>query len=1305
MAYNGYYGNYNSTTPTNDYQRSNYTSHDQQRSESGFGSAYQQTALPSITQPSSSYQGYQPQLYSTAWYGSNTATAGGSHEHAAEALSRLEDYNHSLQPSNSGIAQPNPAVGHMAYGSRVNNAQTSSRIANGQHTQSLPQNDASTSRQGQNSAYSTRHQRPNSVISVISQSARQSPIADTTHLSRPNYINNTSSIAQNQPPRTSTGTVQDFRSNSPYNNASARQRNNNQTNPAAASAGLRHDQHHMRSNNSGTPFGLIRPTQSAQLQDSRQTSNYNTHYQQGNASNTYDGGADQTDPVTVDPSQVYDPWKEQQRKSALEQAEEKRAEARRAEQARKVEEARRVEVSRQVDESGQLEEGPLAPEARTNRAAPAQMRKQQHVGSSAVDTAESVGSNGVETFPNLVAGGNNLEAQMKAMFEKMREFYEKDPQLLAKIWEQERTTHQETAQRSRAPNKASTPVAERKSAKNQSQDTTVSANTSKPLVNQPSPSAHRREPSIVRPQEQLRSVNKQQQQHKPAKPTPAVQAPLQKASKAQTGTIWPSEKKTQLADAAANWLNAVPANSDNKINAVKIREILDTNPSYIELCEAFENLGLKVDRAAFARALLTTMPEVNSAPRQQVQRPPQSPLTPVNTTSHLAKTSRASSALKSVERQTTSPSVNTKPSNVAPLSSARSNSSAIEGGPSTIRAPSVSSTNGLRSQAPVANMLTGRQGSVSALLRRTQPPATKEEAAKKRSFAEIVDLTRQASDSEDELASETAKRSRFAGPSMLPPLHTPIATLSTQPQASETVPDMQKGIQAPQSAKPAQPDENAALYSNLDVVTPLDKKQALRRSTYNPKHIARDVLLATGRHPEMRSLNAHLDSLAAKFKAINATSDLSTLRWDLLDPGQPVIPQPTPVVDRDAEADGEDEAEGGSQRARPQVVIRRQVLDAATGAVSTVEESISAPGSSHRTKNLGPIKKRRGRPSKGPSSGVTSRPYGFGEGTPLQTPAYRSRPPAAHSEPSNPPPTDSTSTPRSSNNSTRTIPHATQSAAPSGYTALRQQLAADGTPLPRRRGRPVGWRKHIHGLDATPADTKASAGTSRLRQAQSNAEPPEPRYPVYQCKWKNCSGKLHNLETLRKHIKMLHGKVPADQKWKCQWEGCKSEITDNASGTPDAERDYFGSQEACMEHVEKEHLTPIAWELGDGPVGGLSDAHESEASEAYLSDAQGCQVTPRVAMPSLTADSAAATPPTAPLSSEPGTKRRGRPPGSGQGTLRDQAIDAQNSLERKKRQTGPGLDRGGSILVNEKRKFGFIDDDDDEGVVVNDEDV
>lgn len=98
----------------------------------------------------------------------------------------------------------------------------------------------------------------------------------------------------------------------------------------------------------------------------------------------------------------------------------------------------------------------------------------------------------------------------------------------------------------------------------------------------------------------------------------------------------------------------------------------------------------------------------------------------------------------------------------------------------------------------------------------------------------------------------------------------------------------------------------------------------------------------------------------------------------------------------------------------------------------------------------------------------------------------------------------------------------------------------------------------------------------------------------------------------------------------------------------------------------------------------LTDAHDSEA---YLSDAQGRRVTPRI-----TADPSRAQRDHTLSDNHASTSRgRGRPP---KNTKEQEAHEAQERLvSQKKRIGGPGMDRDGATLVNDKRRRGFNDSD------------
>ena len=120
---------------------------------------------------------------------------------------------------------------------------------------------------------------------------------------------------------------------------------------------------------------------------------------------------------------------------------------------------------------------------------------------------------------------------------------------------------------------------------------------------------------------------------------------------------------------------------------------------------------------------------------------------------------------------------------------------------------------------------------------------------------------------------------------------------------------------------------------------------------------------------------------------------------------------------------------------------------------------------------------------------------------------------------------------------------------PVGYSAFRQsEYGPDGQPLPKKKGRPVGWRKSLHskeaqakaaGLPPQPFSvSRASASRpSGLRASQSSngvvlIESRSPdvsasttgpvSYIVYKCEWEDCSAELHNMATLKKQVQKFH---------------------------------------------------------------------------------------------------------------------------------------------------------------------------------------
>ncbi|KAF2267038.1 hypothetical protein CC78DRAFT_566452 [Lojkania enalia] len=928
--------------------------------------------------------------------------------------------------------------------------------------------------------------------------------------------------------------------------------------------------------------------------------------------------------ITVDPIAVYDPWPEYQRKQ-IERA------RKAAEDAAKAEEEHRAEERRKEEEMMKHEE-------EQPRATQVQMSK-SHTGK-AKPHDQSSNTNATDARPAGGAQGlsgessGTLEAEIRAIMAKMRELNNKDPALLARIWEEER--------RAKAPK---SPIVQ-----NKATPQPAPAQPALPAQASSAPAANQRKKAVPKETTTPKAV---------AQPTPVEQvasAPPRPAG----NTIWPPEKKSQLANAAATYLHA--QNPSKLLTPEHILGMLDGNPSYIELCEQLEGMGLKLDRAAFAKNLLTVVPDVNSASR------------PTQAQTQTMSKSAPQGAVSQVNHSTSQrvlvqpPAIATKAEVSSPAAPSPRYAPAVQSPMSQSSYPPLPNNSGSASHspAPMAEMVP-----IKPKLKR---PANKEEAARKRTFNDLIDLTALS----DEDVQPAHKRQSVVSPhhyqtpslygvdnidiDHLPP---PVANF----RAPISVP-----IQTGFSTTPA------PLSVPTDarfVVEPIDKGKALRRNTYNIKTIARDVLLACGRHPEERALNAHLEILKINIPQVDSNSDLSTIRWDIIDPGKPPRGYFKEIEAVSGDADDEDDSEV-DRAARSRQIARAVGARAGDARVQALTP----------TNPFKPMK-RRGRPPR--------HSYPINPNDSIYEPFMHKAP-------------GSTGT-----NMSASAPRPNTAAV--GYSVFRAatpQLGPDGKPLPKKKGRPVGWRKAIHGSAAAQARPSANGHTglnrfvpsqpSTLRNVNTGSDEPivlnsrsssvsskVPRYQSFKCKWYNCKAELHNLETLKKHVHKVHRKATLRGTLECLWGVCGREIASIDPVTNlQIERHQpfvFKEESQWREHLEIRHFSPLSWQLGDGPASGLSDAHDSEA---YLSDAQGRRVTPRVTVdpsryslssPVVRGESSNANP-----SSRRG---RGRPP---KVTQEQEAREAQaQMISQKKRIGGPGMDRGGATLVNEKRRKGFID--------------
>lgn len=667
---------------------------------------------------------------------------------------------------------------------------------------------------------------------------------------------------------------------------------------------------------------------------------------------------------------------------------------------------------------------------------------------------------------------------------------------------------------------------------------------------------------------------------------------------------------------------------------------------------------------------------------------------------------------------------------------------------------------------------------------------TKEEMARKRNFSDIVDLTQL---SEDEQEQHHAKKSRpSAGtvekgtPSDSNYPHTSAHTSYSAPtnRAEQVTRDpalrerLHGKVSAPTSGH-STPSTNSIvdlsrfqyaakgqsvqrdLFKMADIVQPMDKKYALRRSTYNAKTIARDVLIATGHHPKDKPLNWHLFLLEKNFLYVNYNSDLSTFKWDLVDPVEQTDLANTAIEDADADDEGDLTHTG--QGSLDETPMWRHSTGAAltTAGDSEVSVDVQAPrfgkGVNSRTLGRQPrhsdtgIRTRPGAPSlsgrtghqnfQGSSSAVKSEdsrrrlPSGavsaFANAGIAAMPAGSTH--ASSSGHANFPRVEvGPSPPHTHGSSLNQLPNETPIKRRGRPPRLRAGSSASAdeasTSELRGRGRPSG-KKHLMSRKAsspsgsgqisipshprgtgttparpsglrnaiTPSDGIAVVIVTPSRSVNNDSREPDrslkaaskqrvqssPAYKIYRCQWKGCKAELHNLETLRKHVRKLHrSKLNADG-IPCLWTNCEQtrRIYDKQTRSK-KEVQYprtFSTSTLWDTHMDKHHLEPTAWTLGDGPSTHPSDAEASD----YLSDTAGRLVTPiaRITGP----------PDPLHLPSEAGPTRAYHN-AHGNRTERERAQAVLAACEARVASVGPGIDRGGCTMVTPEAREKLVDD-------------
>ena len=145
-------------------------------------------------------------------------------------------------------------------------------------------------------------------------------------------------------------------------------------------------------------------------------------------------------------------------------------------------------------------------------------------------------------------------------------------------------------------------------------------------------------------------------------------------------------------------------------------------------------------------------------------------------------------------------------------------------------------------------------------------PSNNKDMAKKRTFAEIIDLTQHLSDED-----ETLKPSKELNAVKNSHLYSARSEMNQASMSDENM-DFSK-VKYVSSQRDLLHSETMIQHMNK-------RNDALRRDTYNAKTIPRDVLVAAGKHSVMTPLNYHLEILRKKFRHIdNEGGEVEMVRW------------------------------------------------------------------------------------------------------------------------------------------------------------------------------------------------------------------------------------------------------------------------------------------------------------------------------------------------------------------------------------------------------------------------------------------
>lgn len=338
-------------------------------------------------------------------------------------------------------------------------------------------------------------------------------------------------------------------------------------------------------------------------------------------------------------------------------------------------------------------------------------------------------------------------------------------------------------------------------------------------------------------------------------------------------TGWPEASHKALVGSAIRFLESDSRNESLTISDTDFFKILKSNPSYIDLCLLIEARGFNFDRRQLAKVLMNSVPGLGT--QKQV------PVTATASPNQIAKGHSPAAP----------PTFNLPAANNGPLFTNGNSTPLVKPETSFKRIAAATPLMKQRSSflAPHARAGVGR----SSPQLPAPVPGSKEDNARKRDFKDLIDLTND--DDEDYIVPE--KRQRVRSPSPDPkasfvqqsqPLlnstgfFTRFGGLATPGVLPSNAAPLKFDIHAPGSSSEQHKQTRPA---KAMLAKRLNKAEALRRNYYDPKTVARDILVTIGKHPDMIALNSHMAHLLGSH--IELESDLSTFNWEDVDPGGP----------------------------------------------------------------------------------------------------------------------------------------------------------------------------------------------------------------------------------------------------------------------------------------------------------------------------------------------------------------------------------------------------------------------------------